>query len=275
VDIYYAALRNALRRFVEENGWQRSSHIALSMMFALFPFCIFSLSLAGLASVHLRTGELIDFVFGTWPDVVAQPIVRELEAVLGQSDGTTLTLSAVLAIFFASNGVDAIRISITEAYRETDLRSMWKTRLLCIAFVILGGGLLVTCAAILVALPLYFKLFDIAPPEFYVRYFAGNTSLLVATASLIFAVIACHKWLPGIHRPLRDILPGVILTLILWGTVAKLFEYYLVNYATYSVTYAGLAGIMAAQLFMYLMAAIFVFGAEFNGRLASLRRAAS
>jgi hypothetical protein len=28
-------------------------------------------------------------------------------------------------------------------------------------------------------------------------------------------------------------------------------------------------------LFMYLMAAIFVFGAEFNGRLASLRRVAS
>ena len=273
MNVYIAALRNALRRFDEVNGWQRSSHIALSMMFALFPFCIFSLSLAGLASVHLKTDELIEFVFGTWPDVVAQPIVRELEAVLGFSDGTTLTFSAVLAIFFASNGVDAIRISITEAYREKDLRSMWKTRLLCITFVILGGALLVSSAAILVALPLYFKLFEIAPPELYVRYFAGNTSLLVASGALICAVIACHKWLPGIHRPLRDILPGVILTLILWAAVAKIFEYYLVNYATYSVTYAGLAGVMAAQLFMYLMAAIFVFGAEFNGRLASLRRA--
>lgn len=275
MNVYIAALRNALRRFDEENGWQRSSHIALSMMFALFPFCIFCLSLAGLASVHLQTDELIEFVFGTWPDVVAQPIVSELRAVLEQSGGKTLTFSALLAVFFASNGVNAIRVSITEAYRETDHRPMWKTRLLCIAFVILGSGILVACAAVLVALPLYFKLFDIAPPEFYVTYFAGKTSLLGAVAALIFAVTACHKWLPGIHRPIRDILPGVVLTLILWTTAARIFEYYLVNYATYSVTYAGLAGVLAAQLFMYLMAVIFVFGAEFNGRLASLRRAAS
>ncbi|MEP2029048.1 MAG: YihY/virulence factor BrkB family protein [Paracoccaceae bacterium] len=271
--VYIAALRNALRRFDEENGWQRSSHIALSMMFALFPFCIFCLSLAGFVSVHLKTDELIEFVFGTWPDVVAQPIISELEAVLAQSSGTTLTFSALLAVFFASNGVDAIRISITEAYREKDIRPMWKTRLLCIAFVIFGGALLVTSAALLVALPLYFKLFEIAPPDLYLRLVAGKTSLLVAVAALVFAVIACHKWLPGIHRPLRDVMPGVILTLVLWGTVARLFEFYLVNYATYSVTYAGLAGVLAAQLFMYLMAVIFVFGAEFNGRLASLRRA--
>lgn len=243
-------------------------------MFALFPFCIFSLSLAGFVSVHLNTEELIEFVFGTWPDAVAGPIVGELKAVLTQTSGKTLTLSAVLAIFFASNGVNAIRTSITEAYRETDFRPMWRTRLLCIAFVLIGGGMIVSSASLLLALPLYFQFFDITPPDVYTRYFAGNAPLLGAIGAMVFAVTACHKWLPGIHRPLRDIMPGVLLTLFLWTAVARLFEFYLVTYATYSVTYAGLAGVMAALLFMYLMAAIFIFGAEFNGRLAALRLAA-
>ena len=51
------------------------------------------------------------------------------------------------------------------------------------------------------------------------------------------------------------------------GVAAQFFGYYITEFATYSVTYAGLASVMAALIFLYLMAALFILGAEFNGRL--------
>ena len=65
------------------------------------------------------------------------------------------------------------------------------------------------------------------------------------------------------------------LTVVLWIVVGQVFAIYAANYSAYSLTYAGLAGVMSALVFMYLMAVIFVIGAGFNGRLVALGQAGS
>jgi membrane protein len=265
---FWKALISAARQFDRNDGWAHSSHIALSLLLAIFPFCIFSLSLAGQLSTDLNTNDIVEFILGAWPDLVSAPIEREIDAVLASSDTAKLTASALLAIFFASNGVDAIRTSITDAYRETDPRPFWKTRLLCVVFVI-GGGLLLCIAGVLtVALPLYFQFVEATAPSLYAQVFSSDAVRVIITiALLVFILIACHLWLPGVRRSLYSVMPGVSLTIVLWAVCAQGFAFYVKNYASYSVTYAGLAGVMAALVFMYLMAAIFIFGAEFNGEL--------
>jgi membrane protein len=83
---------------------------------------------------------------------------------------------------------------------------------------------------------------------------------------LKFVVFSCHRWLPG-RRQLARIWPGIVLTLVLWIIAASGFSLYLESFASYSRTYAGLAGIMTALIFLYLMAAILIFGAEYNSAL--------
>jgi membrane protein len=256
-------------RFNANDGWAHASHIALSMLMALFPFCIFSLSLAGQLSADLSIPDLVEFVFGAWPDEVAEPIEREIAAVLETSGTASLTLNGFLAIFFASNGVDAVRAAISDAYRETDPRPFWKTRLLCVAFVVFGGLALSIAGILTVAVPVYFHFVQAAAPNIYTQLFSSEPLRVTLTvALLLFLLIACHLWLPGLRHPLRRLMPGISLTLVLWFVCAQVFSFYIKNVASYSVTYAGLAGIMASLVFMYLMAAVFILGAEFNGILA-------
>lgn len=272
--LYWRALKGAWTRFNTEYGWSRSSHVAMSMILALFPFCIFALSLAAQFGSGLDAHALTEFVFGTWPDEISGPITREVEAVLAQSSSRNLTIGALIAIFFASNGVDAVRIAITGAYREKETRPIWKVRLLCVVFVLVGALLLSVAGAVGVALPLYFQFVSDTAPDVYAALFSRDAVRLVITSALlIFAVCAAHMWLPGVPRPFRQILPGVILTFVLWVVSGLGFVSYLRAYASYSLTYAGLAGVMAALVFLYIMSAILVLGAEFNGRLARLRRA--
>ncbi len=92
------ALWLAVVRFNNKNGFVMSSHVAMSLMMALFPFVLFTVALAGSLSQGYVTDELIELVFGAWPKDVAGPIVAELRAVLQESGSGVITLGGLLAV---------------------------------------------------------------------------------------------------------------------------------------------------------------------------------
>lgn len=268
------ALWAALVRFDSKFGWSKSSHIAMSMMLALFPFTIFALSLARAVSDGVSTQDIVEFVYGTWPDSIAAPIVNEVQAVLRDSSLKTLTIGGLLAVFFASNGVDAVRQALTDAYREHDPRPLWKSRAVCVLFVLCGAAILTCAAALVFAVPVYLEAVY-GRSEMTADDVRSYETLrhAVSFILLIFSVFACHLWLPGRNHPLKQVLPGVVLTVVLWVASGWVFAQYVANFSSYSVTYAGLAGVMTALVFLYIMAVIFVIGAEFNGRLIAAQEA--
>lgn len=263
------ALKDAAARFNDKGGWVMSSHVAMSMMLALFPFVLFVVALAATLSQDIDVDNLIELIFGSWPDEIAQPITSEVRRVLASANSGLLTVGGVLAIYFASNGIDAVRQAMIQAYRDTEPRPYWKARLICLAFVVVGGAILMTAATIGLAVPLYLRFVADVVPSDVMGWLASDTfATLVAVFLLGVGVAACHIWLPGHPHSLSQILPGVILTILLWGAAGAGFSYYLARFASYSATYAGLAGVMVALIFLYLMSALLILGAEFNGALA-------
>ena len=277
MEILWQSFLDAMHRFSTKGGFVRASHVALSMMLAIFPFCILVLSVAGiLSSAGLSAsgadlGDMLDVVFGSWPDAIAEPIEGEVRAVMETSGGSTLTFGVLLTLVFASNGFEAVRLAISAAYHDRDdPRPIWKQRLLAMTFAICGAVLVILAGVFSVVIPIYVRFVADVAPILHLEALAGKyLGSAVTTGVLIFALAACHKWLPGVQRPFRALWPGIILTLVLWMVCAYGFEFYIKTFSTYSVTYAGLAGVMSALVFMYLMAAIFVLGAEFNASLGA------
>ncbi len=266
------ALWLALGRFGAKNGLVMSSHVAMSLMLALFPFVLFTVALAGSLSQDYVTNELIELIFGAWPQDVADPIVAELRAVLEQSGSGVITIGGLLAVFFASNGVVAVRAAMNQAYHDHDSWPFWKTRLFCLALVVIGGATILAIAAVEVVLPVYTKLVsertDVNVSEWLSVDRLRWTFTVVVPAG---TVILAHLLLPTRRHSVMQILPGVLLTLALWAAGGWGFSIYIGQFATYSTTYAGLAGAMAALIFLYLCAAILILGAEFNGALMDLQ----
>ncbi len=266
------ALWLALGRFGAKNGLVMSSHVAMSLMLALFPFVLFTVALAGSLSQDYVTNELIELIFGAWPQDVADPIVAELRAVLEQSGSGVITIGGLLAVFFASNGVVAVRAAMNQAYHDHDSWPFWKTRLFCLALVVIGGATILAIAAVEVVLPVYTKLVsertDVNVSEWLsVDRLRWTFTVAVPAGTVILA----HLLLPTRRHSVMQILPGVVLTLALWAAGGWGFSIYIGQFATYSTTYAGLAGAMAALIFLYLCAAILILGAEFNGALMDLQ----
>ncbi|WP_027240295.1 YihY/virulence factor BrkB family protein [Pseudophaeobacter arcticus] len=275
-NIWARSLWLAINRFNSKNGWVMSSHIAMSMMLALFPFVLFTVALAGtVASVFSQSVELerlVDLVFGAWPEPVSTPILAELDAVLASSNTGLITVGGIFALYFASNGVNAVRLAMVQAYHDEDHRPYWLSRLLCLGLVVLGGVGILIAALFEVVLPLYLHyLAEFFPDVDLSGYLTPGLHALVVALLPFGAVFCCHLLLPGkIHR-LSHILPGTVLTVALWWGAGIGFAFYVGSIAQYSATYAGLAGAMAAMIFLYVNAAILILGAEFNSALIDLR----
>ncbi|MGJ0509628.1 MAG: YihY/virulence factor BrkB family protein [Methylocystis sp.] len=264
-------LYDSYLKFIRDDGWAIASHIALSILTSLFPFLIFLTALAGFFGLRTEADAATALIFETWPPSVAGPISAEIHNVLTQPRGGLLTVGAVLAIYFASSGVEALRISLNRAYDMRDERSWWLLRLESILYVFLGAAALLAVAFLMVLAPLARALAEKYAPGLMaeleplyapVRY--GVTSSIVGVA-----VLAAHKLLPTGRRSLLMIAPGFVLTLVVSLAFGAGFGAYLARFASnYVSTYAGLASIMIALVFLYTLAVIFIYGAELNQIIA-------
>jgi membrane protein len=261
-------LFDALGHFNDDDGWSMGSHLAISALMALFPFLIFATTLASFLGAEAFAETAVHLVFDTWPDQIAEPIAREVVNVLTVQRGDLLTFGVVLAAFFASNGIEALRTSLNRAYRVTETRSLIYRRIQSLAFVVIATIAFVVISVLLVFAPLIARL---AKAQFdWIEPYMGTFTLwryVIASAVIVLGLIAVHFWLPDGRRRFVDIVPGIIFTLIGWLAGSTIFATYLDNFSSYVTTYAGLASIMVAVVFLYIMSLIFILGGEFNAAI--------
>jgi membrane protein len=153
-------------------------------------------------------------------------------------------------------------------------RHWWLLRLESIGYVLVAAVSLLALAFLIVLAPLIFAtavrhaewLSPLWPMLNFVRF-------SVTAVVLVTALFIAHKWLPSGRRRLSMIAPGMLATMVLWLIAGEVFGRYLADFAyTYVSYYAGLASAMIALVFLYLIASIFIYGAELNTAVLELRK---
>ena len=272
IRLAYKVAFDAIWHFSEDDGWAMASHVALSTLLAVFPFLIFGTALGSFLGADQFADTAVHLIFDTWPESIAAPISREIVAVLTIPRGGLLTISVLAAAYFASNGVEALRISLNRAYRVAETRYWYVTRLASLGFVIAGVLALAVISIVLVAAPLAVRATgDWLPWLNYLYSWVESWGLFGTVMVLLAGLLIAHLWLPAGRRKIADVLPGILLTLVFWAVGAYAFASYLATFANYVSTYAGLASLMIALVFLYMIGAIFIVGAEINAALMKYR----
>ena len=263
----------AFRRFNEDDGWAIASHIALSILTSLFPFLIFVTAIASLFGTKELADEAAHILLESWPEKVATPLAREIHNVLTQTRGGLLTVGIVLAIYFSTSAVEALRVALTRAYELREQRAWWLLRLESALYVLVGALGLLALAFLVVLAPLIWRaVVRFAPAVESLRDVVTLYRFGIAAALIALPLVIAHKYLPPGRRSWREIAPGVIFTFVSWIAAGEAFGYYLIEFAAnYVFTYAGLASVMIALFFLYLLGAIFIYGAELNAAVGHAR----
>ncbi len=269
-------LWDAISHFDSDDGWSMASHLAITALMALFPFLIFATALASFLGANAFADTAVHIVFDTWPDTIAEPIAREVVNVLTVQRGDFLTVSVIVAGVFASNGIEALRTALNRAYRVVENRNFVVRRLQSLFFVFLTTMGFLAISVLLVLAPLIGRIAVSYVPA--LAPYMGTITLwryVVASSVIVLGLVGVHAWLPAGRRRLLDIAPGIVFTLSGWLLGSIVFATYLENFSSYASTYAGLASIMVAVVFLYMIAMIFILGGELNASISRYLEARS
>ncbi|MFZ0720316.1 MAG: YihY/virulence factor BrkB family protein, partial [Xanthobacteraceae bacterium] len=261
---------DAFYRFNADDGWAIASHIALSVLMSMFPFLILVTAIAGFVGSENLADEVARMIVAAWPRIVSSQITGQIHEVLTTARGGFLTVGAFFAIYFASSGVESLRIGLNRAYGLIDPRPWWLLRLESIGYVLVSAIGLLALAFLVVLGPLVFRTAVLYAPwlaELESHFDIGR--FVIAGVLLTTSLLILHMWLPCGRRPLGAVWPGIIATLALWLACGYVFGRYLADFSyTYVNYYAGLASAMMALVFLYFTALIFIYGGELNAAIA-------
>jgi membrane protein len=266
------AIWNAVYELFADSGFSMAGAVAYSFVLALFPFCIFLGAFAGYFGGAGLARAAVEQLFHVLPESVASAIEPEVMAVMGQSRFGLLTVGALIALFFATSAIESLRAALNVAYRVREMKTYPECILQSMVLVLLSAlGLLAMAWGIIVGPQLAVKF----RPS-WLLWMADEGWLTFAVRYVIVAVtvgvqlLAYHMFLAAGQRRFQDVLPGVVLSVVLWILLANVFTRWLqVN--DYSRFYAGLTQLMSALVFFQMAAIIVILGAEVNRALAEVR----
>src|SRR3984893_16468420 len=207
---------DAFYTFLADDGWAIASHIALSTLMALFPFLIVLTSLAGFFGSKELADQAAGLLLQIWPKQVTDALSGEIHDVLTTTRGDILTIGAVLAVYFASNGVEALRVALNRAYSVVELRRWYWLRLESIGYTLIAAFTSLAMAFLIVLGPLIIE----AVRRHIPLVVESNEQVLnpsrygIPITALVIALFILHACLPAGRRNFLQILPGIIFTMV-------------------------------------------------------------
>lgn len=264
-------LGQAFGRFFAGDGLVHAGNMAFLGMLSLFPFLIFLIALSA-AFGQSETGlAAIQFILENVPGEVRGAVEPAINSVINNSSGELITISILFAIFTASSGVEAARAAVLRAYRtRAPAKPMWLHRLESVGIVFLAAILAIIGMAVQVLGPALIGLVGrfVEIPQ-GVMETLDLTHYLISPVAILLALYALYLALTpwGAYKRVFR-LPGALFAMLVWLLTASGFSAFLKSAPGFDVTYGGLAGVVVALLFLFVVSIGFIIGAELNAAYA-------
>lgn len=184
---------------------------------------------------------------------------------------TRIIYSASIVMVLASTGVmiswmDGFR----KAYEVPNTWGFWKERLIALSLVFLALVPL-GFTTVLVAFGnqiedwMQIQTMHMFRPAVRLLFTLARLVIALATSVAVISLIY-HNGVPK-TQPWRKVLPGALMSAVLWFPATVGFGWYVRNYATYNVVYGPLSAAIALLVWLYIVSVIVLLGAELNAQV--------
>ncbi|MGI9463303.1 MAG: YihY/virulence factor BrkB family protein [Aestuariivirgaceae bacterium] len=260
-------------RFVRDDGFPLAGNIAFCTLLSLFPFLILLTGLAGLMGKEDLATTVVDYLLSVAPEEIVTPFKGEIKALLTPLDGGVLTLTGVFLLYTATGGMESLRTGLNRCYNFTETR-IWPVRFLQnVAFVIGGATVMIILAVLLVFGPLYWsRAAELVPALDHSTSWFEVMRYPISIGLMFVGLTLAHLFLPVKRHRISELLPGIVLTMVLWLISAWIYADYLEHFSRIHVVYAGIANAIIALIFLYITAVLLILGGEVNQALIVMHR---
>jgi membrane protein len=258
-----------LKRAVSEAGSDRllteAAGVTFYTLLALFPGIAALVSLYGLvadpATVSDHLGALSGFIPGGGMEIINEQVTR-----ITSKEEATLGLSALiglaLSLWSANQAAKALFDALNVVYEEKEKRSFIRLNLVSLTFTL--GGILFAVLAMgaVIALPVILTAIGLGGTTESLLRIARWPLLLLGIA---LALACLYRWGPSrAEARWRWVTWGSAFAAIAWLAFSGGFSFYVENFGSYNETYGSLGAVIGFMTWIWLSAAVVLFGGELN-----------
>ncbi|MBQ0038275.1 MAG: YihY/virulence factor BrkB family protein [Clostridiales bacterium] len=259
-------LAGLIRRYFSHDVGRDSAALTYYLLFAIFPLLVFISTLLGL--LHLDVENIVAVVAQLAPEQVTEIIRSYLIYVSDNPSRQLFWFSLIFSVWFPMRATSCLMHSLRKAYGADPPENIWRGPVRTLIFTVL---LIVTIAASLMLSTVgrralqWISLRLQIPAQFinvwnYMRFVLLGFILLILMLPL-------YMLAQGRRRPLREIVPGAMASLVAWMVLSVAFSYYVESFSHYTELYGSIATIVVAMLWLYMSGTVLIMGAELNGAI--------
>jgi membrane protein len=257
----------AFRRFRDNSGPQMAAVVAYYVLFSIIPALALLIATFGvmLGDPRLRasvTRQALDMLpFGTADNRAL--IVGTLEAVRHSSGG--LSIAGFLGLAWATLGMfGATRWALNRAFRVEGRRGLLRGWLVDLISAFMMWLLLTLSLAVTAALE-WLRARAAVQADWASRPLDWTWSVLPFVLPTVFtytAFLLLYRFVPNVQHRWRQVAPAALTGAVLFELAKHGFAWYVRTFTRYQSLYGALGGVMLFMLWVYLSAAILLYGAE-------------
>lgn len=264
-------IRVLTSNYVKHKAGRNAAALAYYLLFAVFPLLIFVSNLLGL--LDLDVASITRALAQIMPDNVVELLENYLAYVSNNSSGVMLTFSLVFTLYFPYRAVQGLMDDVRKAYQlgspKHPIRYAARQLVFTVVFLVL---LIVTLLLSFLGQQVIEAVTSHLPfiPDLlltlwqYVRFILAAGVMFTALGMLYGAA-------QDQRQPMSTTLPGAVAAMFAWLIVSIGFSFYVENLSNYTLIYGTLGAVIVLLMWLYLSAAILIFGAEFNAALRTAR----
>jgi membrane protein len=264
-------LRRSLFASFDDGLFTVAKGAAYSALLSFFPV----LATAATVLVQMRADfvqrNILSFLSNVLPPGTDEVVFQQFHF-RGQRPKTLLIVAVLLSLWAGSSVIKSLIDGFNAAYRVPRSRSVLAhasvgMMLALLSLVpLLGATSLILFGGAVESFVLRLIKVDpvLNPFASYWELLWRAVRYLVAFAATSFLTAMLYFYGPYRKQRWSRVWPGAILATILWLLATIVFGWYVRNITNYNVLYGSVGTSMALLLWMYVLAAIALFGCEFN-----------
>ncbi|RYE05689.1 MAG: YihY/virulence factor BrkB family protein [Rickettsiaceae bacterium] len=262
------SLYTAAVKTIEHDGVEHSGYMSFMVLLSIFPFLIFFVALTSFLGASELGDNFIKILMENMPERTTESIKIRINELGRTPPQSLMNLAIVGSIWTASSFVECLRTILNRVHGVTSPPSYIIRRLLSIVQFLFISLMIGIAMLILVVTPLAFTKIPIITKTIagYEKLLNICRYILILSATFL-GVSSLYYIIPNIKLKFRNIIPGALLTVLLWVISGHLLSKYIMYYNQLNVIYGSLGSIIVTLVFFYLTNMIFIYGAEFNHAL--------
>ena len=248
----------------------RARSIAYSFFIAFFPGLIFLLTLLPYIPLDNFQAEFISFINEFIPDkVVNNFILTTIDDVIHKPREGLLSFGALLALYFATQGVVSIIMSFNKTYSIYTNRNFFTLRAVALKLTILLVFLFVVSIVMLIAGEWLINLFlqYVNIKNYWVNFLLNALRYIIILVLFFVSISTIYYYGPATKKQWKFVTPGSSLATIGSIIASLIFSNYISGFDKYNTIYGIFGSIILFLGWLYVNAFVLLVGFELNAAI--------